>query len=545
MNKKYLTSWKCTILFLLSGFWLLTTINGSYRDFSFIDRILIFSLSALICGFQVAFLLTVTRIKFLPRDYNIFFAIFSVVNLFCLYLFFIVSFAVLSPLVQFFVFLIALVIAYQFFCSLSDDGWWGKIIIAVAGALFLFNIVFFIHQSYPDTQKMALNLDRDKTASLQAKDDIGENKTLFPNIKIVNFNEKPNIYFLSFDALSPAPLMRKHLPMSGNFAPLAFVTKNNFRVFKNAFSDYPRTRETLNHVLAMTPDYFQTLIKQKRNLDLFTGLSPAPAFEIFKANGYTTNTYFHDGYMGHEAGSYVDNYNIANLRHFAFCKNQLAEFSVFGFWGYCQFWESEWVKNIVFHLSWEVSFVKERTLFEYADFVLEDFSRLLAAEKPFVAFIHILSPFHSKQPITPEDYRELLLVALAEETPNLMAKFFDYIQENDPDAYIYFYGDHGQLLSWSVPDKLFHRLNKKGRDYVIQDRYGIQAAFYPADVCAEYFEAPMMRPFVTNAKVLRQVIRCLADGDDPIIAPIEYRLHQTHRGYQGDEPGYFEDYLYE
>ena len=45
----------------------------------------------------------------------------------------------------------------------------------------------------------------------------------------------------------------------------------------------------------------------------------------------------------------------------------------------------------------------------------------------------------------------------------------------------------------------------------------------------------MMKPFVTNAKVLRQVIRCLADGDDPIITPIEYRLHQTHRGYQGDE----------
>ena len=267
----------------------------------------------------------------------------------------------------------------------------------------------------------------------------------------------------------------------------------------------------------MTPDYFQTLIRQGRHLDLFTGLSPSPAFEIFKANGYTTNTYFYDGYMGHEAGSYVDNYNIANLRHFAFCKNRLAEFSVFGFWGYCQFWESEWVKNIVLYLSWEVNFVKERTLFEYADFVLEDFSRLLVAEKPFVAFMHILSPFHSNPPIAYEDYRELLLVTLAEETPNIMAKFFYFIQKNDPDAYIYFYSDHGQLLLWYVSDEQFHRLNKKNRDIVIQDRYGIQAAFYPPGVCAEYFEAPMMKPFVTNAKVLRQVIRCLADGDDPII----------------------------
>ena len=88
---------KCAVLFLLSGFWLLTTINGSYRDFSFIDKILILSLSVLICGFQMAFLLMVTRIELLTRVYNMFFAIFAVVNLFCLYLFFIVSFAVLSP----------------------------------------------------------------------------------------------------------------------------------------------------------------------------------------------------------------------------------------------------------------------------------------------------------------------------------------------------------------------------------------------------------------------------------------------------------------
>ena len=86
----------------------------------------------------------------------------------------------------------------------------------------------------------------------------------------------------------------------------------------------------------------------------------------------------------------------------------------------------------------KLNFVKERTLFEYADFVLEDFSRLLVAEKPFVAFMHILSPFHSNPPIAYEDYRELLLVTLAEETPNIMAKFFYFIQKNDPDAYIYF-----------------------------------------------------------------------------------------------------------
>ena len=52
----------------------------------------------------------------------------------------------------------------------------------------------------------------------------------------------------------------------------------------------------------------------------------------------------------------------------------------------------------------------------------------------------------------------------------------------------------------------FQELNKKNKEFYIQDRYGILAAFYPPDVCAEYLDAPMMKPFVTNTMVLRQVI---------------------------------------
>ena len=75
---------KCAVLFLLSGFWLLTTINGSYRDFSFIDKNTDFIFVRFDMRFQMAFLLMVTRIELLTRVYNMFFAIFAVVNLFCL-----------------------------------------------------------------------------------------------------------------------------------------------------------------------------------------------------------------------------------------------------------------------------------------------------------------------------------------------------------------------------------------------------------------------------------------------------------------------------
>ena len=79
---------KCAVLFLLSGFWLLTTVNNAYREFSDSDKLLILSWVGLICVLQILFLLMIIKIKFSEWACNIFFATFAVINLFCLYLFF-------------------------------------------------------------------------------------------------------------------------------------------------------------------------------------------------------------------------------------------------------------------------------------------------------------------------------------------------------------------------------------------------------------------------------------------------------------------------
>ena len=462
---------------------------------------------------------------------QLFFATFAVINLFCLYLFFFTAYDSLPPLVQAAMLIIALFAAYPFFASLSVGGRWAKGVISIVGVLFSVNIAWFVEQSYP-TKEPPLVLAEGKTSS--------------PKIKIVDFQQKPNVYFISFDAMIPESLAKKYLNI--NELPYqSFMRKNGFRRFRNAFSDYPRTRETLNHLLAMTPDYFQTLIRQGRHLDLFTGLSPSPAFEIFKANGYTTNTYFRDQYMGDKTGPHVDNYKV-NKYYFGFCKNHPTVKALnFGFFSFCLLsWSNLWMRDFFGVIN--DSSVGESTVFHYVDTVLEDFSRQLSTDKPFISFVHIISPDHTPIPFKQsqfDEYRKQVLLNFNDETPRLMEKVFNFIQANDPNAFIYFYSDHGQYLSRRIPANEFQGLSQKDKEFFIQDRYGILAAFYPPGICTEYFEAPMMKPFVTNAKVLRQVIRCLADGDDPIITPIEYRLHQTHRGYQGDEPGYYEDYLYE
>ena len=41
------------------------------------------------------------------------------------------------------------------------------------------------------------------------------------------------------------------------------------------------------------------------------------------------------------------------------------------------------------------SSVGESTVFHYVDTVLEDFSRQLSTDKPFISFVHIISPDHT------------------------------------------------------------------------------------------------------------------------------------------------------
>ena len=152
---------------------------------------------------------------------NISFATFAVINLFCLYLFFIVAVAALPTSIQVVLFVFSLFVAYSFFASLSVGGWWAKGVISIVGVLFLANIAWFVGQIY------FVNEPSPFTA---------EGKTSSPNIKIVDFKQKPNVYFISFDAMIPVSLAKKYLNID-NLSYQNFTKEKGFYRFRNAFSD--------------------------------------------------------------------------------------------------------------------------------------------------------------------------------------------------------------------------------------------------------------------------------------------------------------------
>ena len=248
---------KCAVLFLLSGFWFLSTINGSYKEFPPDDKLFVFAWVSLVCVFQLLFLLMIIRIKFLEWVCNISFATFAVINLFCLYLFFIVAVAALPTSIQVVLFVFSLFVAYSFFASLSVGGWWAKGVISIVGVLF-----------WPISHGL---LDK-SISSMSHRLLLPKVNTSSPNIKIVDFKQKPNVYFISFDAMIPVSLAKKYLNID-NLSYQNFTKEKGFYRFRNAFSDGTYTRYGLNKLLAMDHDYFTVLEKQNKYSSLFVGLS--------------------------------------------------------------------------------------------------------------------------------------------------------------------------------------------------------------------------------------------------------------------------------
>lgn len=146
-----------------------------------------------------------------------------------------------------------------------------------------------------------------------------------------------------------------------------------------------------------------------------------------------------------------------------------------------------------------------------------------------------------------------------------MSDILQFIERHDPGAFVYFFGDHGAFVTAgedlksnrrkSVFDPAApatHNRSFKGNERKsVLDNYGILHGFRPAGECREYLaDSPEFGKFSVPIMVARGIIRCLADGADPFVKPVHFRLRANHvekykkAGYQGS-PGFYEEYVYE
>ena len=360
--------------------------------------------------------------------------------------------------------------------------------------------------------------------SLEATADPG--KTSAKNIRLVDFKTRPNVYFIAFDALMPRVLVRKFLELETT--PYHDFLDAHFRRFRNMFADKVATRRALNSLLAFDLDYFARFGKKP---GLFSGRIPSPLLEIFKHNGYTTNTLYQNPRFGKEKGPYVDNYFTE--RGYGVCEVLNEDFKYLTFLGYCQLRTTKLFTSLLKRLN------LSNDLNEI-DFLLANLRSGLDEGKPQMFLSYIFSPKHTPNAFDWQktkhvrEYRRTYL-RNSSTTAEYFEQLITFISREDPSAILYVFGDHGAF----VPRSKEARNNDSSRH--IQGRYGVYGGIYPPDRCSESLSEPYTENFTTVMQGAHMIIRCLADGEDAFIAPINYRL-----GHFGTKSFHrYEDYLYE
>jgi len=355
------------------------------------------------------------------------------------------------------------------------------------------------------------------------------------NVRLVHFTHKPNVYFVGFDALIPKPLLTKSLGLETS--SYHEVLGANFRRLKNFFADRVPTRQSLNSLLALDISYYDKTLENGTAANFFAGLNPSPLFDIFKHNGYETTTFFRSRYFGQLKGPYVDHYEYIdegfNLVGGACEFIKPWGLRAFTFLGYCYFVKSKAYARLLSYFSVLLEIQDE------ADVLVTLMRDALDKDVPQLFVAYLFSPGHTdlqynqKSRQDREEYREYFQES-SKITAAYIKQLISFIQEEDPTAILFVFGDHGPFMS---------RGSKVEDDstFFVQDRYGIYGGIFPKDRCEDTFSSHNNENFITLAQAARLIIRCLTDGTDALAAPEDYHLDISAPSVSKK----YEDYLYE
>ena len=565
------------VLFLLSGFWFLATINSAVNQFSLLEKGLIFALVGVVLCIQALILFAAARIKplnkilgaifaaaalaaacayalvwtdwilfvltagacavfaavlSLPRGrrfllrFETLAALFAAVNLYCLNLAFVPGFEALGLFVCAPLLVVAWFVGCLFFASLQNAAM-RKYATFAAAVLFLWQTALFPARSVWHSAEVTPS---------------PPGRTASENIRIVDFVEKPNVYFVIFETIAPPPVLQMDMRLHAVYADR--LRELGFRRFKNAFSDGVYTIESVNLLAAMDAGYYHN--DEVRGM-LFGGHKPAPLYEIFQANGYGINIYNRDFHTGKRRGKFVDDYQL--FYPLTMCNTlRLHGALLAGFFGYCTMASPRVLPYLGLQ---ELAFISDASA--HVDFYARDFARKTAGVKPQFFYARVQSAFHASPTYAGSarefaHYRNVYSEDVLR-TADYASHLARSVMESDPEAIMFFFGDHG-LYTYSSSKNWHTARTPSSRRHFIRDRYGIYAAIWPDNACRAYLdEAVANYGYMTSSLIVRQIIRCLSGGKDPANDKITYLLRASgddeELGYLGKSPASFRDYLYE
>ena len=347
------------------------------------------------------------------------------------------------------------------------------------------------------------------------------------NIREISFQETPNLYFISFDALVPRALLNKHLQLETTDFHDLF--EERFRRFPNLFVDAIATKNSLYTVLSLDPSVYASQRAALPDPFLFSGQNPSPLFGILRNNGYEITTIYGNTYFGNKKGPYVDNY-IRTDEH-TVCRFLDPEVRALSFWGYCS----------------RIAREKRREKRTWNDLSMDRTAapvlKVDVSGGPQFVMAQLTSPGHVRKYSYRHDDASKFSAYQARylERSNYAARQLDaivrHLEENDPGAILLVYGDHGTMASQGVKFA-------DNPTFVVQTHYGVLGGVYPRDACATWFdEAEAAQNHMTVLDAVHALLRCLSGGESALAKPRNRTIFFGPAG--GQDTSIFDEHLYE
>jgi hypothetical protein len=322
------------------------------------------------------------------------------------------------------------------------------------------------------------------------------------NPKKINFNSKPNVYFISFESMVPLSIAQKHFKEE-KFA-YHDVLQKKFYSFKNAFTLAFPSKESLNSLLAFDQKKYLLLKKENKHLNFFTGVEQSPLLKIFRDNNYDLSTFYDNFWFGRNKGKYIDNYFVnesgGKFNTCAFDTGYGFHYKV-SFLGYCLLPET--IKFKIISLLLRKNLNKTTTIQK----IIEIMEANIKKDKPQFFMAHNINPGHTGDYIYGRKgdfvsfqkyYKEKSIVV-----KNEIKQIIDFIEKKDPNAILFIYADHGPKLSSGLE---FEDNNV----FKITDSFAVYAGIYPKEKCIKYanifYETKKFATLIDASKI---IINCI------------------------------------
>ncbi len=345
------------------------------------------------------------------------------------------------------------------------------------------------------------------------------------NIRHVSFRETPNLYFVSFDAITPRSLLSKYLGVETTEFHDLFEA--NFRRFPNFFANSVRTIHSLSSLLALDVEVYSSQRRELKergdnpNPFLFSGQNPSPLLGILHENGYETSSIYVDSYFGRYRGPYIDHY--ITFEENTICNLLDAGIRDLAFWGYCRFFDrSRKGGNML---------------------TAEQITKVSANDGPQFVIAHLSVPNHVHTRLFQYDNAAHLeeykanYIKRSKIAAGYLERIIRHLEEDDPNAILFVYGDHGPLMSNR------HKF-EENPEFVFQDHYGILGGVYPSDTCAAELDEASAQGYMTILDAVHAILRCLSGDESALIQPRKY-TQPGHGPIPSNPKPEYKEFLYE